>query len=274
MKQKIPNIWTEEQLKLLRENYQILSRKKLAELTGQTENNVRTTLIRLGLVNFENRKSYKNVDITDNWTIEEEKYLKINYDKLPMKHLINVLNKSRSTISRKMKKLCLRRPKKIKQSTFTIYEIQILIDNFNDKTLEELEQLIPNKTIKQILRKASELKLKPSKQTIPEKIVEGILIKLGLDYKSQNPVIGTKFINDFEVGNIVIEVQGDYWHGNPKFYQEFNKVQQKMINRDKRKKRVLEKMGYKVLYLWEYDIKKNIEECERQILIHCSSKTP
>lgn len=150
----------------------------------------------------------------------------------------------------------------------------MLVDNFNDKTLEELEQLIPNKTIKQILRKVSELKLKPSKQTIPEKIVEGILIKLGLDYKSQHPVIGTKFINDFEVGNIVIEVQGDYWHGNPKFYQEFNEVQQKMINRDKRKKKVLEKMGYKVLYLWEYDIRKNIEECERQILIHCSSKTP
>jgi G:T-mismatch repair DNA endonuclease (very short patch repair protein) len=274
VKQKTPNIWTEEQLKLLRENYQILSRKKLAELINQTENNIRTTLIELGLVNSENRKSYKNVDITDDWTIEEEKYLKINYDKLSTTHLINILNKSRSTISRKMKKLHLRRPKKIKQSTFTVYEIQILIDNFNDKTLEELEQLIPNKNTKQILRKASELKLKSSKQTIPEKIVEGILIKLGLDYKSQNPVIGTKFINDFEVGNIVIEVQGDYWHGNPKFYQEFNEVQQKMINRDKRKKKVLEKMGYKVLYLWEYDIKKNIEECERQILIHCSSKTP
>lgn len=124
MKKKTSNIWTEEQLKLLRENYQILSRKKLAELTGQTENNVRNTLIKLGLVNSENRKSYKNVDITDNWTIEEENYLKLNNDKLPIEHLIKILNKSRATIQRKAKKLQLKRPKKLNNQhlQFTKYK--------------------------------------------------------------------------------------------------------------------------------------------------------
>lgn len=69
---------------------------------------------------------------------------------------------------------------------------------------------------------------------------------------------------DFKIGNnIIIEVQGDYWHANPKFYNENDiinypkgKFKAKDIwNKDKEKKKIAEKCGYEVFYIWEDEIK-------------------
>lgn len=100
--------------------------------------------------------------------------------------------------------------------------------------------------------------------TIPEKITETLLIELNAKYvKKQN--IG--YYNcDFLINNIiVIEVQGDYWHGNPNRYNTFDKIQEKNIMRDNRKFKYLSSNGYDVLYLWEYDLKNNIEYCKNLI---------
>ena len=70
---------------------------------------------------------------------------------------------------------------------------------------------------------------------------------------------------DFIVDNKIIEVQGDYWHGNPKFFNSFDKIQNKNIKRDKRKLKFLQGKGFEVLYLWEYDLKTNIDFCEKQL---------
>jgi len=103
----------------------------------------------------------------------------------------------------------------------------------------------------------------PDIDTIPEKIIESLLLKLNIKYiKKEN--IG--YYNcDFVVNNLIIEVQGDYWHGNPKFYKTFDKIQQKNITRDKRKLSFLKSKNYDVIYLWEYDLKHNIIECEEKI---------
>ena len=68
--------------------------------------------------------------------------------------------------------------------------------------------------------------------------------------------------------NIIIEVNGDYWHGNPLIYQkeQLNNLQLDLINRDINKKNELENIGYKVIYLWEYDLINNIDKCKSIIL--------
>ena len=60
---------------------------------------------------------------------------------------------------------------------------------------------------------------------------------------------------DYYLGQkTIIEVQGEYWHAHNK---EINltKAQEKNVLRDKLKYDQMIKCGYKVLYLWENEIK-------------------
>ena len=76
---------------------------------------------------------------------------------------------------------------------------------------------------------------------------------------------------DFRIGNILLEIQGDFWHANPKFYKESYelsfpgniKIKAKDLwEKDYRKKVLAESRGYTLLYIWENDIKncKNLKE--------------
>jgi len=100
----------------------------------------------------------------------------------------------------------------------------------------------------------------PEIDTLPEKITEKLLIEFKLKYKKK---INIGYYNcDFIINNKVIEVQGDYWHANPNKYKNHDKIQEKNYNRDKRKLKYLNNNGYKVLFLWENDLKNNINECK------------
>lgn len=67
---------------------------------------------------------------------------------------------------------------------------------------------------------------------------------------------------DFKIGNILIEVQGDFWHANPEFYlanQKLSHPGKIMIAKDiwaKDKKKVLtaRTAGYNIFEIWENDI--------------------
>lgn len=68
--------------------------------------------------------------------------------------------------------------------------------------------------------------------------------------------------------NMVIEIDGDYWHGNtdnPRF-KVLNKSQIKTKELDRIRTKELQEKGYKVLRLWESDIKKmNLEEFKERL---------
>ena len=99
--------------------------------------------------------------------------------------------------------------------------------------------------------------------TIPEKITEKMLNDLGINYEKKKNI---GYYNcDFKIKNKIIEVQGDYWHGNPNIYNIFDIIQTKNMNRDLRKIKFLNNIGYDILCLWEYDIKNNLIESKQQI---------
>jgi G:T-mismatch repair DNA endonuclease (very short patch repair protein) len=57
----------------------------------------------------------------------------------------------------------------------------------------------------------------------------------------------------------IIEIQGDFWHGNPKIYKGDDKLLNGLLakdvwEKDERKLRLVESKGYKVYYLWESEI--------------------
>lgn len=86
------------------------------------------------------------------------------------------------------------------------------------------------------------------------KIIE-ILDKNKVSYKKQFSI--KKFIVDFYLPNqnLVIEADGDYWHGNPNKYNEFDKIQKKRRKIDKRKNNTLKKLGYNLIRFWGSEIK-------------------
>lgn len=93
-----------------------------------------------------------------------------------------------------------------------------------------------------------------------EKIVADELDKATIPYHFQY------FINedgicksfDFKIKNkpIIVEVDGDFWHGNPNTKYHHININ-KTIDNDKLKEKLALKKGIKVIRLWESDIKKD-----------------
>jgi very-short-patch-repair endonuclease/transposase len=63
-----------------------------------------------------------------------------------------------------------------------------------------------------------------------------------------------------EKNKICYEICGDYWHANPKFYDHnsLSKTQKFNVYRDKNKKEYLESKGYKVIYVWQSELEKEL----------------
>jgi G:T-mismatch repair DNA endonuclease (very short patch repair protein) len=97
------------------------------------------------------------------------------------------------------------------------------------------------------------------KNTLPERITSEILSEFKIEFFKDHNI--NKFIFDFyiEKYNLVIEVQGDYWHANPKKYEnkELDKIQIRNIERDKRKEKYLIENKINHLFIWEFDLKNN-----------------
>lgn len=73
-------------------------------------------------------------------------------------------------------------------------------------------------------------------------------------------------IYDFRINNCIIEVDGDYWHGNPKFYSILNDKQIAMKENDILKNEIAKRNGFHMFRVWENELKNNIEKIEIMIL--------
>lgn len=82
-----------------------------------------------------------------------------------------------------------------------------------------------------------------------------LLESIGVDFLEQE-VIGGKFVVDVLVPDyaLVIQWDGDFWHGNPDVFSEFGEIQQANKNRDKRCDAYLTKCSYSILRFWESDV--------------------
>ena len=103
----------------------------------------------------------------------------------------------------------------------------------------------------------SVLKQSRGRKSNPERVVEAELKRLGIKHK-YNKILDNRYQYDFLIDeNILLEVHGDYWHGNPKIYKSPNDLNERQVfkkKRDKEKKVFAEKLGYKVIYIWEMDV--------------------
>jgi DNA mismatch endonuclease (patch repair protein) len=111
-----------------------------------------------------------------------------------------------------------------------------------------------------------------SVNTAPERLIMRELSRRKIYFaKYVNSIIGKPDIV-FRRKKVILFVDSDFWHGHPKrlIMPKSNKKywETKIERNRKRDKEVntqLKKDGWKIIRLWEYDIKHNIGKCVKRI---------
>lgn len=127
-----------------------------------------------------------------------------------------------------------------------------------------------SKLIKQRLKNGCSLQVSSIEKEV-QCVLDGLLIayipqayipiKLG---ERKRGVVADFLINDF----IILEVYGTYWHCDPRKYPNgpICEMQRKHSTRDVERTMALEESGYKVLTVWEIDIKKSAKNAVLDVL--------
>lgn len=118
------------------------------------------------------------------------------------------------------------------------------------------------------------MKSNRGKDTSPERIIRSALWTRGLrGYRLHWKGAPGRPDIAFPRHRLAVFVNGCYWHrciycnlSIPKTHEDFWKRKFELnIARDKRKKEELEKSGWRVLTLWECEIKKDLDSCIRRV---------
>jgi G:T-mismatch repair DNA endonuclease (very short patch repair protein) len=101
-------------------------------------------------------------------------------------------------------------------------------------------------------------RLQQRKTSKLEKRLQEILDNLGVSYEP-TALIKPKFIVDIRINDLIIQADGDYWHGHPRFYP-LTERQLKQQQRDVAQTAYLIACGYTVIRIWESDM------CEKAVV--------
>ncbi|WP_288981836.1 hypothetical protein [uncultured Flavobacterium sp.] len=249
------NKWTDHDIEYAISNYQKMSASSIAEHLGRTRKSVYHFLNRLDI----NKMS-------DRWNDEELNYLKKNVRILSYLDISKHLNRTEAACYNKAYELGITKPddhyytNSIKDEEI----IKYVLENSNTMTDYDIS-IAKNINISQVvtIRKNHGIFKHGGRScgslTMPEKYIDLFLKDTGVIYDCQSKFFG--LIADFYIPSckIIIEVNGDYWHGNPRIYKnnELDSIQQKGVDRDIRKYDVYNKAGFLTIIIWEQDILKS-----------------
>lgn len=104
--------------------------------------------------------------------------------------------------------------------------------------------------------KARRVRQRPKYGTskLEDRFASEFLDKLGIIYERQFEAKDIKRFYDFKIGNILIEVDGDYWHGKDLVYEDKNRMQKHSEWVDEVKNEWAISHGYLLYRVWESDI--------------------
>ncbi len=149
------------------------------------------------------------------------------------------------------------------------------------KITGDWKELYGNKKAEERIKKIREARLRQRfpKITKIEKITKKLLLKMGcremesleecktsIDFVCQKAVENVcqpDFV--FPMRKVIIECDGDYWHGNIAFFDKLDKTQRFVRKKDKKQQRKLENEGWKIYRFWENYIK-NHTKCYEEAL--------
>lgn len=259
-------IWTNEDVKFLQDNYNVLSKKQISQHLDRTEKSITHMINRMNLANM-----------SPKWTEDEIQIIKDNCKNMTREQLSLLLsNRSLQALSTKLWEL------KLTCINFTRLDNthdQFIKDNYLIKTDIEIANLL-NLKDHQVANIRHKLGLiKTASQVRGPTSIE-VLVASYLDFLCVNYVYNKKIntINatpDFLIGNKIIEVNGDYWHGNPIIYkyEDLNDIQMRHVQRDIVKYRLYKKHNFDLLIIWEKDIRSDFEKVKLQIFNFLNKNT-
>jgi G:T-mismatch repair DNA endonuclease (very short patch repair protein) len=129
------------------------------------------------------------------------------------------------------------------------------------RTPEEIQIWLEKSILNEKCRKA-----RPGGISKLERKIIAIIIDLGFDIETQFRLKNDNLYRFYDAHikdtNILLEINGDYWHGNPDIYKETDIIKFRsglipvtsLWERDSIKKKLAEEKGFKIIYFWEKDI--------------------
>ncbi len=93
-----------------------------------------------------------------------------------------------------------------------------------------------------------------------------MLDRLDVSYSKQH-IINGKFVVDayYPDQRIVVQFDGDYWHGHPENFPQPDKRQKTRMKLDRSQDAYMRKCGYTIIRFWETDINQNLENCFQRL---------
>lgn len=126
---------------------------------------------------------------------------------------------------------------------------------YSEETIEKIRQAALKQLEEATYRKTS-----------IEKTIENFLLEESIPYKYSFILKGAQFDFNLVGTNILIECDGDFWHGNPKFYSSFCSVQRRIKARDIEKNQIAAANGFTLLRFWEDEINNDFENVKMRII--------
>lgn len=107
-------------------------------------------------------------------------------------------------------------------------------------------------------------------QTAPEKALGKILKSLKVEFRPQEIIHGKIFDFFIPKKNLIVEVDGDYWHGYGKEHSELNEMQRRSVRNDSEKDIIARGLGYGILRFWEHEIMEEPETVKKKLIENIS----
>ncbi len=109
-------------------------------------------------------------------------------------------------------------------------------------------------------------KLKNNK-TWPELEFEKMMNELNIEFEAQK-IVGSKIFDYYIPSkNLLLEVDGCYFHGNPDKFPKPNRMQQRNQRNDKFKNTLAVSHGYLIERVWETDLKEHYDLVKKRFSI-------
>jgi very-short-patch-repair endonuclease len=246
------NHWTTSEDKLLKKYYGKVENKRLLGMFPAKT--VACIAYRAGIFNL--TLPNKNQKI---WTEQEKKLLMDNYGAIPLTEIAKKLNRTRGSVTTKANKGL-----KLLTTPWTDKNVKYLKDNYlsmSDVNIAKELKL----TKYQVSSKRNRLGLH---RPYTNSTLEMDFLKFFEETYKFKPKVQSKiwkYIVDFQINNLLIELNGSYWHSDPRIYKNgpIYKKQIYVVNKDISKKKYLLEKKYNLLIIWEEDFYSNINKVKQ-----------
>ena len=288
--------WPKKDKEFLQQNYGKLSRKQLAQALHTSETDIQVQARLLGITGTKENPIRRNgwrapgtyedrCKKRGSWTDEQVAYVKTHAGEQTLEQIATAINKMGArkelcTIGRMIKHYGLQsygslHGYKPRGRSYTDAERRFMLGNWQRLSIHEMAAVMADdisaENVRLFLEQNGITKGRLT-HSLPEYTAMAMLRAHNVKFKTftRIPLVinGQRRRREVDLlvdGKLAVEVQGDYWHGNPVTNKTLNAKQRYQQKVDATKKDALVNAGYAYIALWEHDLINNPAYAEHQL---------